>query len=171
MCVEWLCTLVRTQHTLVQHVELFGGILSGKEHDGLLASGVILQKVGGIQNLAIDNNPTVLFSVVFGNVGERVLSIAVGGRRRGSRGIRVFDIGIARRNSRVRRRRRRRSGSSRSTIERDRDIDLSGRRRDVHTGSRTRSRRRAQSASSGLLEQVARSSSSSDTTKYNAIKQ
>lgn len=53
---------------LVQHIELFRGVATSKDQNGLLSAGMVRQERGDIQNLTVDNDPAVLRSVVLGNL-------------------------------------------------------------------------------------------------------
>ena len=52
----------------MEHVELLCRVPAGVEQDGLLASWVVGQEAGDIENLAVDDHPTVIFLVVLGNL-------------------------------------------------------------------------------------------------------
>lgn len=57
---------------LVEHVELIGRVLSSEEHNGLLTSRMVREELGHVKDLAIDDDPTVSFLVVFGNFSPSV---------------------------------------------------------------------------------------------------
>lgn len=52
----------------MQHVELFSGVLSGVEHDGVLTTWVVIQELGDVVDLVVEDNPTVVLSAVLGNI-------------------------------------------------------------------------------------------------------
>lgn len=64
---------------LVQHVEFFGGVATSVDQDGLLASRVVLQELGHVQHLAVDDDPAVVVLVVLGDLFQAVLLVAVSG--------------------------------------------------------------------------------------------
>ena len=61
-CISW------DNLGVVKHVEFLSGISSSVQENGLLASWVVGQEAGDIENLAVDNHPAVIFLVVLGNL-------------------------------------------------------------------------------------------------------
>ena len=56
---------------VMEHVELLGGVLACEEHDGLLATRMVSQKVGAVVDLVADDAPAVLLGVVLGDLSSR----------------------------------------------------------------------------------------------------
>ena len=52
----------------MQHVELLCRIPARIQENGLLASWVVGQEAGDVENLAVDDHPAVIFLVVLGNL-------------------------------------------------------------------------------------------------------
>jgi len=60
----------------MEHIERFGGILSSEEHDSFFTTGVIFQESGDVIDDSTDNDPAVIFFVMFGDIlgAERSIS-------------------------------------------------------------------------------------------------
>ena len=54
----------------MKHVELLSGVTAGVEHDRLLPSWMIWHKGSYIEDLTVDDDPDIVFLVVFGNLIE-----------------------------------------------------------------------------------------------------
>merc|ERR1719401_102684 len=53
---------------VMEHVELLGGILARKEHDGFLATGVVGKEVGYIVDIVFNNDPAVRVGGMLGDL-------------------------------------------------------------------------------------------------------
>lgn len=45
----------------MEHVELFGGVTTGVEHDSLFASWMVWQEGSYVQDLSVDDDPDIVF--------------------------------------------------------------------------------------------------------------
>merc|ERR1719420_1544438 len=53
---------------IMKHVKLFSSVLAGVQHDGLLATRMILQKLATVKDVISNNHPTVSVTSVLGNL-------------------------------------------------------------------------------------------------------
>merc|ERR1719433_1577107 len=53
---------------VMEHVKLLGGLFACKEHDGLLAAGVVSHEVGHIVHIVTHDDPTILLGGVLANL-------------------------------------------------------------------------------------------------------
>jgi len=52
----------------VEHVELLGSVTAGIEHDGLFSSWVVWQEGSDVEDLAVNDDPSVVLRRVLGDL-------------------------------------------------------------------------------------------------------